>query len=159
MQLNIFFLWCEWLDHHKPQQFCGREASHLISRQSDYALLASWFFGLVNATFGLLAFKSRNFLEGCDLNDTDAGNYQNPIPLMPVDYNTPRLVQQALDTGKCCSTDPIASLPLFHNENSCAIAIDWDKRKYTAVDIGGSCEETLHVPLYGSKELRSVHNK
>ena len=159
MQLNMFFLRRKWLDHCKPQQSDKREASHMISSQSDYALLASWFFGLVNATVGLLALNVRNFLEGCDLNDTDAGNYQNPIPLTPVGYNTPTPVQQALDTGKRCGTDPIASLPLFHNGNSCAIAIDWAKSKDTAVDIGGSCKETLHVPLYGSKELRSVHNK
>ena len=160
MQLKIFFLRPEWLDHRKQQQeYVRSEESHPTSRQSDYALLASWFFRLVNAKVGLLAFNFRNFLDGCDLNDTDAGNYQNPIPLTPVDYLTPRLVQQALDSGKRCGTDPIASLPLFHNENSCSIAIDWAESKDAALDIGGTCEETLHVPLYSSKELRSIHNK
>jgi len=163
MQLKIFYPNLQWsVDGSKQQlnqESDGDESIKLMPRQSDYAVLASWFFGINVTTVGFLAVNYRNYLERCDLNDMDAGNYQNPIPLTAVDYATPRLVQLATESGKRCGTNPIAPLPNHQAENSYSIAVDWAESRDAAIDIGDGIEEQLHLPLYSSKELRSVPNK
>jgi hypothetical protein len=163
MQVKMFYFSCQWVDERKKQASKAQdenEGFEVDMRQSNYAVLASWFFGIANSTVGLLTFNFRNFLQGFDLNDMDAGNYQNPIPLTAIDYATPGLIQRAMDTGKRCGTDPIAPLPKnYQTENSCSIAIDWAESRDAAIDMGEDVEETLHVPMYSAKALRGVPNR
>ena len=93
----------DWIAQNTLKQG-ARRGSFDRSRFVD-ATIISWFMNLVKPTVGFYANSLRDFLEVID--DSDAGNYQNPIPLLPEDYATPQYVQQSLLTGKRFSDAPL----------------------------------------------------
>eukprot|EP00978_Attheya_sp_CCMP212_P018185 scaffold49463_cov47-Attheya_sp.AAC.2 len=171
MQMMIFHISQAWLDEREEalsgidkiesggEKMMNPTGQHVVS---TYALLASWFFKKVSASVGLMTCSVRNKLLDCDVNDCDAGNYQNPIPLTSIDYATPQLVSKALETGRRCGSVPPEPLPRFQWDKTFSVATDWSDYYETSVDIGSDDDmisEVQQIPLYDTKDLLSLPNK
>jgi hypothetical protein len=92
-EILLFSISTQWLEN-EAQLLATREQKVSIS-----AILFAHFLRACQPTVGMIA--KGDWREVCEsISDLDAGNYKTPIPLLPVDFETPELVQLALDTGK-----------------------------------------------------------
>jgi hypothetical protein len=158
MEVMIFCVSVSWIkERHDAIE--GLDSDEHPHRISTYALLTSWFFKSISATIGLMLYNIRNQLQDCDINDFDAGTYQNLIPLTSVDYAMPQLIAKALEMGRRCGSVPPAELPRFQWRNSFSIAVNWADYYDAAVDLGDGLKETFQMLLYNTAKLTSLPNK
>lgn len=88
-------------------------------------IVTSWFYRLVNATVGLMAYNFRGRLASCG--HEDAGSYSCAIPYTAEDYETPALIQQSRTNARRAFADRKENptrLPSHSSNNTC---------KYTGV--------------------------
>ncbi|VEU41511.1 unnamed protein product [Pseudo-nitzschia multistriata] len=89
-------------------------------------VLLSWWFCISNADIGLYPHHLRKSL--AVLSDTDAGNYNTPIPFRKADYQTPHQIHESINTGKRVGSEQSQRpLPRITTHYSFAMGVDWDK--------------------------------
>jgi hypothetical protein len=150
----------KWLQERLEQEVKSESEEVEISQVSPFSIVVSWFFQLTNCTVGLAANDHRNKLPNFDLNDLDAGNYVNAIPLLPPDYASSDLVEQAFRTGKRCGSDPPTQLPKYTWDSTYAIAVNWARYYDPEIEPADDhvLNETFHMPLYNTQVLTQLSN-
>lgn len=140
-------------------------------------VLLSWWYKMSNAD---VAFFPKQLRDDLDiLSEMDAGNFNTPIPLTKVDYETPQLVRAAIVKGRRCGTAEDGNrtlLPTAGRGKAFSIAVDWNELAATTpppppdhrVEEGSPGTETtseavvvedLHIPLFTAADLKAVPNK
>ena len=126
---------------------------------SDNSLITWWFFNMTKPTVGFMSYNLRNRVQGCGLSDTVAGNYNNPIPYTGVDYATPALIQQSLETGRRCGSNPPRPLPGFKWDATFSLITNWATFYKSNVCLGEDVDELLHMPLQDASEMKMIPSK
>jgi len=160
LQTRQVYVSSKWLEDRLEQLQEGPDSDVEVLRVTPFSVVSSWFFQLVQPTVGLVGYSIRNQLANCDLDDLDAGNYQNPIPVTELDYATPQLIEQALRTGRRCGSDPPTPLPGFSRNATFSISIDWAQHFERGLDLGDKvAKEMQHLPLYNVDKLNEQNSK
>jgi hypothetical protein len=150
-----YFVSASWIEEQIAKESTESVRDALVMTLSPTSVISSWFFRIAQATVGFIANNKRNLLETCDIHDSDAGNYQNPIPLTEVDYAAPLLVERALRSGKRCGSTPPAPLPTFGYDCTYSFMVDWTQFFTYQLDLGDdSMRETLHLPIYNVPNIQ-----
>jgi hypothetical protein len=142
-EILIFTIKNEWLQT-RQQELEGDDVD-------PTTILLSQFFQWIEPTVGFLAHPLRESLP--ILGDLDAGNYQNPIPYTSMDYATPTLIQESLQTGKRSShnSQPLPKWSLRQN-STYAFGVDW--ARFSNIRFG-----IKHIPLFDTHDLQCIPRK
>jgi hypothetical protein len=87
-------------------------------------IVTCWFYRLVDATVGLMAYNFRGRLASCG-ND-DAGCYSCAIPYTAEDYETPTLIQQSRTSARRAHADRQenpTTLPAHSGTSTCKFTV------------------------------------
>jgi hypothetical protein len=146
---RVFFLNEEWVEGQKMAWAAVAAAEAAVENsetsrkvgpaRSDYAVsfasplsamslstndvVTCWFYRLVDATVGLMAYNFRGRLESCG--DDDAGCYSCAIPYTAEDYETPTLIQQSRTSARRAYADRHenpTTLPSHSRDSTCKCA-------------------------------------
>jgi hypothetical protein len=146
-----FYVRSSWLEEQLESSSEDQDGVEVMEL-SKQSVISSWFFNTANATIGLVSNNIRNH-SVCGVSELDAGNYNHPIPLLPADYATPALVEQAMKSGRRRGSDN--PLPTFTWDATFSISLDWSEFYEHQINLGndGAFKEVLHMPLYDIEKL------
>ena len=151
VQSSIFYISDEWLERNRG----GHEDSE--EPVSDHALLASTFFIIAKPTVGFSIHPLRGHIEG--VTDHDAGNYQVSIPYTDHDYASPELIEQSHKTLRRAGEFNLAPLPSATWNSTYSVMTNWSSFYNDTISLGDGVQEVLHLPLYGTEELKVIPSK
>jgi hypothetical protein len=135
----------------------GERIATVVSLNS---ILTSWFFVLNDASIGLMSVNLRNRLDGCDLDDSSAGNYVTCIAYTPDDYRTPGRIQHSLRRlRRCGGPDSPPELPDLNWSMACSLSNDWSRMFREELYLHEDVSLTLHLPLWHVEYLASLPSR
>jgi len=164
--------------HQREEEESGKATTASTPKE----ILLSWWLNTTQPDIGFVTKQLRNDLD--ILSSSDAGNYMTPIPLTPIDYSTPRLIHDAIVSGKRCGktttttnngdenvngnddeAGSITPLPSTGHGKSFAIGVDWTdlssplSASGRQIDDEFGLEVDLKIPLFTVADLKALPDK
>jgi hypothetical protein len=141
-----------------PDASSGRK-DKIATVVSVSSMLTSWFFVLNDASIGLQSVNLRNRIDGCELNDSSAGNYVTHIGYTPDDYRTPGRVQHSLRRLSRCGPNSPPELPALSWVTTCSLSNDWSRLFRDELYLHDDVSMMLHMPLWNIEFLASLPSR
>lgn len=156
--LKMFYVDEEWVLRRKARRgsvFEADDASNAAIVTAN-SIISSWFFRINQAAVGILLMNLRHRLPGCDITDSDAGNYVHAIVCSEQDIANAEGVQDATQrSGRVDDETPIQ----FDTDRNASMCVNWANYYQDEIFITEECHQTVHIPIYDTAILQYLPDK